>query len=77
VLSFLVTQATPDIAIRTALGAQRNSIPSLVLPQKSEYLGNVSPDEAESSSPESQGEPRPRGSFKAKWNCLLEGRRAG
>jgi predicted permease len=33
VMSFLVTQGTPDIAIRMALGAQRNSILSLVFQQ--------------------------------------------
>jgi ABC-type antimicrobial peptide transport system permease subunit len=33
VISFLVVQATPDIAIRMALGAQRGSILSLVLQQ--------------------------------------------
>jgi predicted permease len=33
VMSFLVTQGTPDIAIRIALGAQRNSIMSLVFQQ--------------------------------------------
>jgi predicted permease len=33
VMSFLVTQGTPDIAIRMALGAQRNSILSLVFRQ--------------------------------------------
>ena len=33
VMSFLVTQGTPDIAIRMALGAQRKSILSLVLQQ--------------------------------------------
>ncbi len=33
VLSFLVTQGTPDIAIRMALGAQRNRILSLVFQQ--------------------------------------------
>jgi predicted permease len=33
VMSFLVTQGTPDIAIRMALGAQRNSILALVFQQ--------------------------------------------
>jgi predicted permease len=33
VMSFLVTQGTPDIAIRMALGAQRNTILSLVFQQ--------------------------------------------
>jgi ABC-type antimicrobial peptide transport system permease subunit len=33
VMSFLVTQGTPDIAIRMALGAQRSSILSLVFQQ--------------------------------------------
>jgi predicted permease len=33
VISFLVNQATPDIAIRMALGAQRSSVLSLVLQQ--------------------------------------------
>jgi predicted permease len=33
VMSFLVTQGTPDIAIRMALGAQRGSILSLVMQQ--------------------------------------------
>jgi predicted permease len=33
VMSFMVTQGTPDIAIRMALGAQRNSILSLVFQQ--------------------------------------------
>lgn len=33
VMSFLVTQGTPDIAIRMALGAQRRSILSLVFQQ--------------------------------------------